>query len=74
MIQEEFRNLAKSDFGKVLMNFLDEEIKEMTDIAKIKDYDELLGKQEAVKILRKLFSFLRKAREKNPTIQKTDYN
>ena len=74
MIQDEFKNLAKSDFGKVLMNFLDEEIKEMTDITKIKDYDELLGKQEAVKILRKLFSFLKKTRDEKPIIKRTDYN
>ena len=71
--REQLNELAKSDLGKVLMDYLAEKIKEMTDITKIKEYDELLGKQEAVKILKELFSFLERAREKQPDTKKTDY-
>lgn len=74
MINHELlKQLAQSDHGKILMNFLDEKIKEMTDITKIKTYEEMMGKQEAVKILKELFSFLEKGREKKPEIQKTNY-
>ena len=72
-MENELRKLAKSDFGKILIDYLDAEIKEMTDIDKIKTYDELLGKQEAAKILNRLFVFLTKAREKSPEIKKNDY-
>ena len=71
--REQLKELAVSDLGKVLMDYLAEKIKEMTDITKIKEYDELLGKQEAVKILKELFSFLERAREKQPDTKKTDY-
>ena len=72
--EEELRNIAKSDLGEVLMKYLDEKIKEMADISKIKEYPELLGKQEAVKILKELFSFLERAREKQPDIKRTNYS
>ena len=71
---EALKLLAQSDNGKVLMDFLDDQIKQMTDISDIKTYEELLGKQEAVKILRDLFSFLVKARANEPTPVKTNYN
>ena len=73
MNDKELRQLANSDLGKVLVDYLDEKIKDMSDVSKIKTYDELLGKQEAIKILKDLFSFLEKAREPQPVIEKTDY-
>ncbi len=74
MIQDkELRQLANSDIGITLAKYLDERVKDMSDLSKIKTYDELLGKQEAVKILKELFSFLEKAREEQPIITKTDY-
>ena len=69
----ELKLLANSDSGKVLIEFLDDQIKQMTDITKMKTWEEVLGKQEAVKILKELFSFLERAREKQPNTQRTDY-
>jgi len=71
--QGQLKQLAQSDFGKLLMDYLDDRIKEMGDISKIKNYDELLGKQEAVKILKELFSFLEKGRETKPKVEKNKY-
>ena len=69
----ELKLLANSDSGKVLIEFLDDQIKQMTDITKMKTWEEVLGKQEAVKILKELFSFLERAREKQPNTRRTDY-
>ena len=71
--ENELKQLANSDAGKVLIDWLEDQIRQMSDIDKIKEYTELLGKQEAVKILKDLFSFLERAREKEPKIQRTDY-
>jgi len=71
--EEKLKQLAESDFGLVLIEFLDDQIEQMGDISKIKTFEELVGKQEAVKILKELFGFLEKVREKRPTIQRTDY-
>ena len=71
--KEQLDQLAKSDFGKILLEYLNQKILEMSNIVKITTYDELLGKQEAVKILKELFSFLEKARENKPETKKTDY-
>ena len=71
--EEKLKLLANSDHALTLMVWLDEQTKQLSDITKIKDYDELLGKQEAVKILKELFGFLERARQKQPDIQKTDY-
>jgi hypothetical protein len=71
--QEQLKNLAKSDNGKVLIDWLEDQIKQMTDITAIKTYEELLGKQESVKVLKELFSFLVKAREVPKEVIKTSY-
>ena len=70
---EQLKQLANSDLGKTLMDYLDEKKAEMTDISKIKTYEEMLGKQEAFKILKELFSFLEKARENKPETKRTNY-
>ena len=75
MIDEELKKLAESEYGKVLLIWLDGKIKEMTDIDKINTQNtkDLIGKQNAKKILKELFDFLEKAREKQPNIEKTNY-
>ena len=76
--REQLKELAKSDLGEVLVDYLAEKIKEMNDITTIKGTVEEKGKitearQLAAKILKELFSFLEKAREKRPETKKTDY-
>jgi len=71
--QEELKQLATSDLGRVLVEWLDDQIVQMADITKIKTFEEMVGKQEAVKILKELFGFLEKARERQPDFQRTNY-
>ena len=65
--------LAKSDFGKLLIEYLKEKKIELSTLSTIKSIEELAGRQKAVEILDELFSFLRKGREKQPDIKKTNY-
>jgi hypothetical protein len=71
---ERLKLLAQSEHGRTLMAFLEDQIGQMSDIVKIKTYEELVGKQEATKILKELFSFLERACEKEPNLKKTDYS
>jgi len=69
----DLKELANSEYGLILIEYLRGKILEMSDITKIKTQKELIGKQETVKILKELFGFLEKAREKSPEVKKTDY-
>lgn len=65
-------DLANSEYGLILAEYLNGKILEMADISKLTP-ENVVGKQEAVKILKELFLFLEKAREKQPEIKKTNY-
>ena len=51
-------DLPNSHFGKALEEYLAEEIERMVDVTTAKDWNEVLGRQEAVKIIKKIFRFL----------------
>lgn len=70
---QDLEALAKSDFGKLLIQYLKEKQEELSDLDKIKSFEEMVGKKEAIKILHELFSFLEKGRENKPNYNKTDY-
>jgi hypothetical protein len=65
-------DLANSEYGLILMAYLNEKVLEMADISKLTP-ENVVGKQEAVKIIKELFMFLEKARQKQPEIKKTNY-
>ena len=67
--------LAKSDFGKALTEYLKEEIDKMSNIDNIdtKNTEDLIGRKQAKKILKELFSFLDSARQEKHEPKKTDY-
>lgn len=50
--------LGKMPYGKALKEFIDEELKEVSDITKIESWDDALARQKAIHIVRKLFSFM----------------
>jgi DNA-binding transcriptional regulator GbsR (MarR family) len=56
-------NLAKNRQGEALLDWITEEIQNLSDVEKFKTWDETLGKQYAVKLLRKLFKFLEKKKK-----------
>jgi len=65
---EEIKN---SPYAEPLKDYLEEEIKKMQEIGAIKSLKELQAKQEAEKILRKLFYFLD---FKSKKVKRTQYN
>ena len=69
---QELMQIAKSDNGMVLINWLNDQIKELSDITKMTE-EEFGGKKEAVKILKELFNFLERARDNQPQTKRTDY-
>ena len=70
---QDLEPLAKSDFGKLLIQWLGEKIIELSDLDKIGSFEEMVGKKEARKILKELFNFLDKARENKPETKKNEY-
>lgn len=70
---QDLEPLAKSDFGKLLIEYLRQKISEMGELEKIKSFEEMVGKREAIKILKELFSFLEKGRENKPETKRTNY-
>ena len=55
---EILKQLARSQFGKALEEFLDSEIAEIGDITKVESWDDALGRKHSIKTLKKLFSFM----------------
>lgn len=52
-------DLAHTGYGQVLKTYLDEELKDLKDVTKAKTWEEALGNGKAVKIIEKLFSFMK---------------
>lgn len=48
-----------SPYGKALKDFLDEELKELTDVKNCKSWEDTLGRKHAEGVIKKLFSFIK---------------
>jgi len=63
------QDMSKSQYGKVLEIFLKEELDSIDDISSCKTLKEMEGRQFAIKLINKLFSFMQNRntteREKN---------
>lgn len=51
--------MFQSPYGVALKAFLDEEMKELTDVKNCKSWEDTLGRQHAEGIINKLFSFIK---------------
>lgn len=58
MNQEKLQELKDSFHAQTVIDWFNEELKEMCDISKCKDWQEVLGKQYASKILKQFIRFL----------------
>lgn len=56
--KETLNQLGKTQFGKALRDFLDEELKEIKDVTRQESWEDVVASQKAVKLIKKLFSFL----------------
>lgn len=52
--------LVNSQYGSVLREYLEEELKELQDVSNATSWEDTQGRQKAVAIIRKLFSFMEK--------------
>lgn len=60
--------LNRNNYGKALREYLDAELAEIKNICNAKTLKEMEGRQHAVKLIEKLFSFMeeRKASQRGP--------
>jgi len=57
--REILQELGRMRHGKALQEFLDLKYKEIGDISTVKNWEETLGRQFALKLLKELFSVLK---------------
>jgi hypothetical protein len=65
------QELWKLNHGKVLREYLDDKIKELTNVKNCISWEDTLGRQYALRILNELFSFDKEPSEVQP---KTRYD
>jgi hypothetical protein len=58
LLKSQMESLAKSQYGEVLLEFIGQKIDSLNKIGDIKTIEELVGRQEAAKILKEIFRFL----------------
>lgn len=60
-------------YGTVLKEYLELEIQRNLNIMDCKSFEEMVGRQEAVKMMRKMFSFITSLEGKGKEPDKTSY-
>lgn len=60
-------NLRNTSYGKALITFLKEEKEKIGNITEAKSWEETQGRQYAIKLIEKLFTFLDKKQEEGYT-------
>lgn len=62
-------DLSRTSYGKALSTFLDIELKDLKNVSNAKSWDDTLGRQHAVRIIERLFSFMQEKKivEKSKT-------
>ena len=60
-------------FGPILKEYLELEIQRNLNIMDCKSFEEMVGRQEAVKMMRKMFSFITSLEGKGKETEKTSY-
>jgi hypothetical protein len=63
MDKQKLDNFKDTQFANIMIEWFNDEIKEMSDISKHKTWDEVLGKQYATEILKKMIRILEKKEE-----------
>lgn len=56
--QKLLEELGKTPYGDALKKYLAEELKEIGDVSKASSWEDTIGRQYAIKLVNKLFSFL----------------
>lgn len=67
-------DLGKTQQGKVLKEYLSEKYKELNSVLKVTSWEDALGKQKALLILKDLFSILEDEKNRDTMGSKSRYD
>ncbi len=70
--KELLEQMAKTQYGRALMEFLDENYSEIGNIMETKSWEETLGRQFALNVLKDLFYFMEE-KKKGPEQKPNQY-
>ena len=70
--KELLESMSKTQYGKAIQEFLDEELLKLNNVKTIDTFDDALGRKKAVEIIDKLFMFIREKKLDNQ--EKSRYN
>lgn len=56
--EDTLKQMSKTIYGQALISYLDQARKELDSVSKTRTFDELLGKQYAIKVIDDLFVFM----------------
>ena len=71
-MKEQLAQMAK-EYGVYLREYIEQEIAKDINIMSCTSLKEMTGKQEAIKMLRKIFNFIYSLEEKKEEVKKTSY-
>lgn len=57
--QKLLQELDKTPFGRAIRSFLEDETANLKDVTQAKNWEDVLGRQHALKIVEHLFSFMK---------------
>ena len=58
-IREVLNGINATPYGRALQEYLEDEIKELSDLEKLTSWEETLGNKKAIQTLKKLFMFMK---------------
>ena len=70
---KKLEELAKGIYGECLLDYLKEKKIELKSIDEIKSFEELVGRQEAVKMIDKVFYFFSELRDRKEPRPRNQY-
>jgi hypothetical protein len=76
ILEEKLKEMSKTGYGKVLRELIDQEVADMCDLEKnpLKNLQDGLSRQNAIKILKKVFSVIYENMEQEKKENKNEYN
>lgn len=66
-------DLGKTQQGKILKEYLSDKYKELNSVLKVKSWEETLGNQKALLVLKDLFSILEDQEKRDTIKDKSQY-
>jgi hypothetical protein len=71
-LKYQLTQMAK-EYGVPLREYIDKQITKYINVEDCKTFEEMVGRQEAIKMLRKIFNFIYSVEEKKDDLKRTSY-